>query len=191
MKSLIGVEQAGGEGAPGTSSRSAIFLCDQEGLEVCLRKQLVGTAESCGRLVRPGDLLFLYHTEDRHVYGVWSAASEVGVFDSSPWGLLNPSQIRVDRASGTLVRVPGRLLVSVLGGAPVRAQVLTGSKAQELAHLVQLGAERRRRPTPDLFLVRWTAWAVLAVLIALVIFVLWGLATHEPTQFPVDSDAGF
>ena len=188
MKSSIGVEAADGEEPPGAAVQSAIFLCDQEGLEVCLRKQLIGTAESCGRLVRPGDLLFLYVTEDRQLCGIWSAASEVGAFDSSPWGRRNPLQVRVDRASDTLIRVPGRVLSSVLGDAAIGAQVLSGSKAHDLARLVQFAGIHRRTPPRDLFLVRWTAWAVLAALITLAVFVLWGLATHEPSQFPFDSD---
>jgi hypothetical protein len=37
------------------------------GLEGCLRRQLIGTGESCGRLVRRGVLLFLCYTEDHHL----------------------------------------------------------------------------------------------------------------------------
>ena len=112
----------------------------------------------------------------------------MGAFDSSPWGLRNPIQVRVDRASDTLIRVPLRLLVSVLGNAAICAQVLIGSKAQELAHLAQSAAKHERRPSRDLFLVKWTARAILAVLIILVIFVLWRLVTHVPSQFPLDTD---
>lgn len=64
----------------------------------------------------------------------------------------------------------------------------SGGKDQELSRLVQFQALRQRKPSRDLLLVRWAAWAVIAVFIGLVILVLWGLATHEPSQLPFDSD---
>lgn len=46
----------------------------------------------------------------------------------------------------------------------------------------------RQRSSRDLPLVRWAAWAVIVALIALAIFVIWGLATHEPSQSPFRGD---
>jgi hypothetical protein len=172
------------EGSDNGSPQSAIFLCDQEGLEICLQRHLIGTAESCVGSIRRGDFLFLYHQQDQHLYGIWSTVSEVGVFDSSPWGQRNPIQIRVERASETLVRLPGHLLVSALGSAALDGKVLTVSEAQVLMELVRLPTRRPQRPSSELPLVRWSAWAVLVALLLLAMLVLWGLATHKPSPLP-------
>ena len=63
-----------------------------------------------------------------------------------------------------------------------------GGKNPEGLHLVQFQALRQRTPSRDLLLVRWAAWAVIAAFIGAVILVIWGLATHEPSQFPLNAD---
>lgn len=45
----------------------------------------------------------------------------------------------------------------------------------------------RGRAGRDLPLVKWCAWMVMVVFVLLCLLVLWGLATHEPSQWPVDS----
>jgi len=52
---------------------------------------------------------------------------------------------------------------------------------------VRSGVFRRGTPTRDLFLVRVAFWAVVVRLVLLVALVLWGLATHGPSQNPLDS----
>jgi hypothetical protein len=49
------------------------------------------------------------------------------------------------------------------------------------------GIFRRGRPTRELFLVKLSFWAVVVGLVLLVALVLWGLATHDPSQNPLDS----
>jgi hypothetical protein len=41
-----------------------------------------------------------------------------------------------------------------------------------------------RRAPRDLPLVKWAAWAVIVGVIAFLVFVIWGLATHDPSQDP-------
>jgi hypothetical protein len=52
---------------------------------------------------------------------------------------------------------------------------------------VRSGVFRRGKPTRELFLVKLSFWAVVVGLVLLLAFVLWGLATHEPSQNPLDS----
>jgi hypothetical protein len=52
---------------------------------------------------------------------------------------------------------------------------------------VRSGVFRRGKPTRELFLVKLSFWAVVVGLVLLVAFVLWGLATHGPSQNPLDS----
>jgi hypothetical protein len=52
---------------------------------------------------------------------------------------------------------------------------------------VRSGVFRRGKPTHELFLVRVAFWAVVLGFILLVAFVIWGLATHGPTQNPINS----
>lgn len=49
------------------------------------------------------------------------------------------------------------------------------------------GVFRRGKATRDLFLVKFAFWAVVVGLVLLVVLVLWGLATHGPSQSPFDS----
>ena len=49
------------------------------------------------------------------------------------------------------------------------------------------GVFRRGKPTRELFLVKLSFWAVVLGFILLVVLILWGLATHGPSQFPFDS----
>jgi hypothetical protein len=51
---------------------------------------------------------------------------------------------------------------------------------------VRTGVFRRGKPTRELFLVKLSFWAVVVGLVLLVAFVLWGLATHGPSQNPLD-----
>ena len=52
---------------------------------------------------------------------------------------------------------------------------------------VRSGVFRRGKPTRELFLVKLSFWAVVVGLVQLVAFVLWGMATHGPSQNPFDS----
>jgi hypothetical protein len=52
---------------------------------------------------------------------------------------------------------------------------------------VRSGVFRRGKPTRELLLVKFAFWAVLVGLVLLVALVLWGLATHGPSQNPWDS----
>jgi hypothetical protein len=45
----------------------------------------------------------------------------------------------------------------------------------------------RGRSSRDLVLVKWTAWIVMLGFVVFVAWVLWRLATHEPSPFPIDS----
>jgi hypothetical protein len=56
------------------------------------------------------------------------------------------------------------------------------------ARLIRFGGGGQRTPSQRLFLVRLAFWVVIATAIGLVLLVIWGLATHEPSQFPVDGD---
>lgn len=47
---------------------------------------------------------------------------------------------------------------------------------------VRNGVFRRGKPTRELYLVKFAFWAVVVGFVLLVAFVLWGLATHEPSQ---------
>ena len=49
------------------------------------------------------------------------------------------------------------------------------------------GIFRRGKPTRELFFVKFAFWTVVLGFILLMVFVLWGLATHEPSHFPLDS----
>jgi hypothetical protein len=49
------------------------------------------------------------------------------------------------------------------------------------------GVFRRGIPARELFLVKLSFWAVVVGMALLVAFVLWGLATHGPSQNPWDS----
>jgi hypothetical protein len=49
------------------------------------------------------------------------------------------------------------------------------------------GVFRQGKPTRELILVKLSFWAVLVGFVLLVAFVLWGMATHEPSQNPFDS----
>ncbi len=51
----------------------------------------------------------------------------------------------------------------------------------------QSGVFRRGKPTRELFLVKFSFWAVVVGFVLLIAFVLWGLATHGPSQNPWDS----
>jgi hypothetical protein len=62
-----------------------------------------------------------------------------------------------------------------------------GPRKEELRFVPPAGP-RSSKVYRELFLVKWTAWLVIAVFILLVIWVIWALATHEPSRFPVDSD---
>jgi hypothetical protein len=188
MNAAIQNQEQGGDRSPGDSRRYAILPCDHDGLEVCLQRQLVANAESLAEGMRPGDLIFLYHAADRQLYGIWSATGEVGTFDKRAWGLRNPTQVRVDRASDVLVRVPARLLTSICRNAGIHPQILTGSLARDLERMVQAEVTRRRGHSGKPALVKWAAWAVIVVFILLVILVVWGLATHDPNQFQLDND---
>ncbi len=64
----------------------------------------------------------------------------------------------------------------------------SGGKDQKVFPLVRFRALRQRRPSRDLILVRWAAWAVIAAFIGFVIIVIWGLAMGKPSQFPYDRD---
>jgi hypothetical protein len=52
---------------------------------------------------------------------------------------------------------------------------------------VRSGVFRRGKPTRELFLVKLSFWAVVVGLVLLVAFVLWGMATHGPSQNPFNS----
>lgn len=45
-----------------------------------------------------------------------------------------------------------------------------------------------RRPSREFPLVKLAAWMVIVGAIALVILIIWGLATHDPSQQPFDND---
>ena len=55
--------------------------------------------------------------------------------------------------------------------------------------LIRFEGLRRRMGSRDLPLVRWTAWLVMAAAIALVIFIVWTLATHDPKPSLFDNDS--
>ena len=63
-----------------------------------------------------------------------------------------------------------------------------GGKNPAQLRPVRFRALRQRTPSRDLLLVRWAAWAVIAAFIGAVVLVIWGLATHEPSQFPLNAD---
>ena len=46
------------------------------------------------------------------------------------------------------------------------------------------GFFRRGTSARELFLVKFAFWAVVVGLVLLVVLILWGLATHEPSQSP-------
>jgi hypothetical protein len=52
---------------------------------------------------------------------------------------------------------------------------------------VRRGVFRRGKPTHELFLVKLSFWAVVVGFVLAVVFVLWGLAAHGPSQNPFDS----
>ena len=60
------------------------------------------------------------------------------------------------------------------GGVPLAGGILSG-------------VFRRGKPTRELFFVKFAFWAVVLGFILLIAFVLWGLARHEPSHFPLDS----
>jgi hypothetical protein len=64
----------------------------------------------------------------------------------------------------------------------------TKNQARETGFIQPTGP-RRWKSTRDLPLVKWTAWLVIAVILLLVILLLWGMATHEPSPFKHDSDS--
>jgi hypothetical protein len=185
MNSGGGERGASGMVQPAGPKQSAIFLCDREGLEMCLQKQLVGTDRDFGKRVNTDDLVYLYNVDDRRIYGVWKAAGDPGHFDCSAWGQRNPIQIKVRSASGMLVRIPRPRLKSVLT-AP-KGRILSDVEADELSRVIRSVTPPRRGSPRDLLLVKWSARAVILVFVLLVILVLWGLATHEPSQFPLDT----
>jgi len=80
------------------------------------------------------------------------------------------------------------VLVPILGNAAVESRVLTGAAARGLLKAVQGSTQVKGRRSPDLYLVRWTAWAVMAAFIGFILLLLWGLATHPASQSPLDSD---
>jgi hypothetical protein len=52
---------------------------------------------------------------------------------------------------------------------------------------VRSGVLWRGEPARELFLVKLSFWALVVGFVLLVAFVLWGLATHGPSQNPFDS----
>ena len=47
---------------------------------------------------------------------------------------------------------------------------------------------RNRKSSRDLPLVKWTAWLIIAAFVLLVVWVLWAMATHEPSQVQSQQD---
>ena len=72
------------------------------------------------------------------------------------------------------------------GMKPESVQQRTGGVGRP-SEAVRSGIFRRGKPTRELFLVKLSFWAVVVGLVLLLAFVLWGLATHEPSQNPLDS----
>jgi hypothetical protein len=61
------------------------------------------------------------------------------------------------------------------------------SRVERPSAALQSGVFRRGKPTRELFLVKVAFGAVVVGFVLLVALVLWGLATHEPSQNPFDS----
>jgi len=56
-------------------------------------------------------------------------------------------------------------------------------------HTVKPPIQFQRRPAArDLLLVRLAFWIGIVTAISLVVWVIWALATHEPSQFPLAGD---
>ena len=66
---------------------------------------------------------------------------------------------------------------------PESVQQGTSGVGRPLA-AVRSGVFLRGKPLRELFLVKLSFWAVVVGLVLLVAFVLWGLATHGPSQNP-------
>ena len=56
--------------------------------------------------------------------------------------------------------------------------------------LIRFETLRRQTSSRDLVLVKLAFWAVLAAILALVVFAIWGLATGKPSPYPSDMDIG-
>ena len=69
---------------------------------------------------------------------------------------------------------------------PDRAQPMTARRMRALRNPPG-GIFRRGKPTQELFLVKFAFWAVVVGFILLVAFVLWRLATNEPSHFSIDT----
>jgi hypothetical protein len=63
----------------------------------------------------------------------------------------------------------------------------SGPNKREASRLIRFGI-LRGRSSRDLPLVRWSVWLFIAAMIALLILVIWGLATHQPSSSVFDSD---
>jgi len=61
------------------------------------------------------------------------------------------------------------------------------SDADRPATVARSGVFRRGKTTRELFLVKLSFWAVVAGFFLFLALVLWGLATHGPSQNPMDS----
>jgi hypothetical protein len=112
--------------------RIAIFLCNDKTIGECLEKKLFGTGEGYGKQVRKGDLLFLYDYSDNHLWGIWAAETDGGLFDSRAWGGHYRNQVRILQCSKVLMRSPRYCFNKILGKGGNIGQILSGHKAQNL-----------------------------------------------------------
>lgn len=83
-------------------------------------------------MVRKGDILLLYNTTERLLYGVWAAASDRGTFEPHAWGGSYLNQVRVAQASATIVRLPHYCFGHILGDGEEWGKAVTGTKGHNL-----------------------------------------------------------
>ena len=78
-------------------------------------------------------------------------------------------------------------MVSIRGRMKPKSVQRRTSGVERPSAAVRSDVFRRGKPTRELFLVKVAFWAVVVGLVLLVALVLWGLATHGPSQNPWDS----
>lgn len=129
--------------------RSYIFACNQETMGECLSRNLFGGGNPNMSDISVGDFCYLYNYDDKFLYGVWKAITECAWHNKEAWEGKFKFQVRVQRISKSLQRVPLNRVQNLIQVRGKYSWKLYGDKAQNLiqyfAHQYDTEVKRGRK----------------------------------------------
>ena len=112
--------------------KAYIFACNYETMDECFSRNLFGVAKPNVSDISIDDICYLYNYDDKFLYGVWKSTSKCGWHEKEAWGGKYKFQVRVERLSNSLRKVPLNQVKTIIQVGGNVTWKLFGDKAQDL-----------------------------------------------------------